>query len=189
MKHGGLKHLERRLYRLTSRYKTDVRRGREKSSKPNVMWIQCIFRNDPCSLQSRKGGSCGPICIGSICSRLRTLFWIQQHPHTAAAGQHQNCYRSTTNSPCAEWSVGFLPNNPLMSKKIRYSHQSRRCSRLHSAGRFCSAAPENPVCTGSHRNNSIAIMFSISRDIFTDFTSCASVSAAQPHECGCCSHR
>lgn len=69
------------------------------------------------------------------------------------------------------------------------SRQSRQCSRLRSAGRFCSTAPEKPVRTGSCRNNSIAIMFSISRDIFTDFTSCASLSAAQPCEGSCRSHR
>lgn len=120
MKHGGLKLLERSLHRLTSRYKTDARRGHERISKPNVMWIQCIFRTDPCSSQSRKGGSCDPTCMGSICSYLGTLFWIQQHPCTAAASQHQNHYRRTTNSPCVEQGVGFFPNNPLMSKKIRY---------------------------------------------------------------------
>jgi len=117
VKHGGLKLLERNLCRLTSPYKTEVHRGHE-VSKTNVRWIHCIFRNDPCSLQSRTGGSHDPTCMGSIYSDLRTLFWIQQHPRTAAASQHQSYYRRITNSPCGV--LGFFPNNRLMSKKVSY---------------------------------------------------------------------
>lgn len=211
MKRGGLKLLERSPCKLTSHYKTDIRRGRERISKLHVMWIQCIFRNDPCSLQTRKGGNRDPTCTGSICSDLRTSLWDPAAPTYSCSRSAPGPLQEDHKFPLCRvgWFLFFF-SPPLflfcqrrsgtrerakgraqssLCSRQQSSRQSRQCSQLRSAGRFCSAAPENPVCTGGCRNNSTAITFSISRDIFTGFTSCASVSAAQRRERGCCSHR
>lgn len=70
VQHGALELLESSLHGLTSPYRKK-RRGQERISTRNVLCTQWIVRNNPGSLQSRKGD---PTCTGNVCWHFRASF-------------------------------------------------------------------------------------------------------------------